>query len=206
MKFLLHTLLTFTLLLAAPLAHAERATAVQLNDADQAELTRIEAYLNDITTIKADFLQTAPNNYVAGGTFYLSRPGKLRFDYVEPNKDIIVADGSSIWYYDSKLKDASHTSISSTLADFLLRRVIKLSDDITVTDFQRGNGMIQLVMTQTKDPGEGSLTLVLNEKPLQLRQWRVVDAQQNTTEVTLQNPQYGMTLDPALFVWHTPRH
>ena len=206
MKFFLTALCATGLFFASPIAHAERAAPVQLSADDQAQLNRVEAYLNDITTIKADFLQTAPNNYVAGGTFYLSRPGKLRFDYVEPTKDIIVADGSSIWYYDAKLKDASHTSISSTLADFLLRRTIKLSDDITVTDFQRGNGLIQLVMTQTKDPGEGSLTLVLNEKPLQLRQWRVLDAQQNTTEVTLQNPQYGMPLDPALFVWHTPKH
>ena len=193
------------ILLATP-AHATDATPVQLSPDDQAEVDRISTYMNDITTAKADFLQTAPNGLVAGGTFYLSRPGKLRFDYVQPNKDIIVADGSSIWYYDSKLKDASHTSISSTLADFLLRRTIKLSGDITVTDFERGNGMVQLTLTQTNDPGEGNLTLVLSERPMQLRQWRVIDAEQKTTEVTLQNPVFGLPLDPALFVYREPKH
>jgi outer membrane lipoprotein-sorting protein len=202
MKFLLALLFAFTI----TAAHADQATPVQLSPEDQAEVERIGTYLNDITTAKADFLQTAPNGLVAGGTFYLSRPGKLRFDYVQPNKDIIVADGSSIWYYDSKLKDASHTSISSTLADFLLRRTIKLSGDITVTDFQHGNGMAEIVLTQTSDPGAGSLTLVLSEKPLQLRQWRVVDAEQKATEVTLQDPQFGLPLDPNLFVFHEPKH
>jgi hypothetical protein len=41
----------------------------------------------------------------------------------------------------------------------------------------------------------------MSESPLELRQWTVLDPQQKQVTVALQNPQYGVTLNPDLFVW-----
>ncbi|MBV8938250.1 MAG: outer membrane lipoprotein carrier protein LolA, partial [Alphaproteobacteria bacterium] len=41
-------------------------------------LKRVEDYLNGITTIVADFTQVAPDGSLAGGKFFLKRPGKMR--------------------------------------------------------------------------------------------------------------------------------
>ena len=129
----------------------------------------------------------------------------MRFDYIEPNKDTIVADGKFIWYYDSKLKDANHAPISRTFADFLLRPHIELSGgDVTITDYRRESGAVVITLTQANDPGAGSLTLTLGDKPLRIEQWRVVDGQARTTQVRLSDPQFRVTLDPKLFVWHDP--
>ncbi len=185
-------------------AEADQAKPADLTTEDQMELGQIEAYLNGISTLKAHFTQIGAHG-VSTGTFYLDRPGRLRFDYETPQKDIIVAGHELIWYYDAKTKEANHAPISRTLADFLLRRSIKLSgEDVTVTDFQRIDNGVQLTMTQTDDPGAGSLTLMLSENPLRIQQWRVVDQQGNTTQVTLQDAQFGIALNPDLFVWHDP--
>ena len=191
------------LLVSAP-AYADHAKPADLTTEDQAELAGIEAYLNGLHTVRSHFTQVGTNG-VSSGTFYLDRPGRLRFDYESPQKDIIVADRKLIWYYDAKMKEANHAPISRTFADFLLRREIQLAgNDVTVTDFQHGDNAVQLTMTQTDDPGQGSLTLVLSEKPLRIQQWRVIDPQGRTTQVTLQDPEFGIAFDPALFVWRDP--
>ena len=55
---------------------------------------KAESYLNSLKTLKANFTQMAQWNQTnVTGDFYLSRPGKLRFDYDPPVEDFIVADG-----------------------------------------------------------------------------------------------------------------
>jgi outer membrane lipoprotein-sorting protein len=204
MNKLLRVLLLVGFIGLAAAAHADQAKPVDLTTEDQAELKQIETYLNSVTTAKAHFTQIGDKG-VSSGTFYLDRPGRLRFDYDEPRKDIILADRKLIWFYDAETKEANHAPINRTLANFLLQREIQLSGgDVTVTDFQHGDNAVQLVMTATDDPGQGTFALTLSEHPMQIRAWRVVDSQNRTTQVTLDNEQYGVALDPALFVWHDP--
>ena len=48
---------------------------------DRADLARIETYLDTLRTLKAHFLQVAPNGALAEGTAWLDRPGRMRFQY-----------------------------------------------------------------------------------------------------------------------------
>jgi outer membrane lipoprotein-sorting protein len=81
----------------------------------------------------------------------------------------------------------------------LLADRVTLSGDVTVTGVQRQPGQIQVTLTRTNSPGEGSLTLIFADPPLTLRQWVVVDAQRQETKVTLYNVQQGGTFDQSLF-------
>jgi outer membrane lipoprotein-sorting protein len=161
-------------------------------------------YLNSLTTLKARFLLTSADGTQQIGTFYLNRPGRLRFEYDPPAKDFIVADGLLIYFYDAQLKQQSNAPIGQTLADFLLRKNIKLSGDIKVDRVMRGGNLLQITVRQGKDPGAGSLTLGFTENPMQLKKWRVVDAQNQTVEVELFQMETGVRLDDNLFVYHDP--
>ena len=167
-------------------------------------VARIEKYLQTLTTARARFLQTAPNGAQTIGTFYLNRPGKLRFEYDDPIKDFIVADGYFIYFYDSELGEQSNAPIGQTLADFLLRPGIKLSGDITVKDIQRTGRLVAATLVQTDDPGAGSLTLGFEENPLKLKKWRVTDPTGAITEIELFKLETGMALDDNLFVYMNP--
>jgi outer membrane lipoprotein-sorting protein len=180
-------------------AYADQAVPADLTPEDKAEVARVETYLNGLTTAKAGFTQEGANG-TSTGTFYLSRPGRLRFEYAAPDKDIIVADHNLIWYYDAQTRQANHAPVSRTFADFLLRRTIELTgSDVTITDMQRGENSVQMTLTQASDPGAGSLTLMLENNPMEIHEWRVVDAQGKTTDVKLDHPQFGLALDPSLF-------
>ena len=138
---------------------------------------------------------------VAYGTIYLQRPGHMRIVYDPPTPILIVATEGQIYYYDSKLEQVSRTTVDDTPAWFLLRPQIKLTGDVTVTGFRREPGVLRIAMTETKSPDQGSLTLVMAERPMELRQWTVIDQQQRQITVVLESPQYNIPLSPNLFFW-----
>lgn len=193
-------ILAFILLLASA---APSFAAEVLQDPQQA-VQAAEDYLANISTMRARFVQTANDGRQQTGTFYLSRPGRMRIDYDPPNKDFIVADGSLIYYYDSKMKQQSSSPISRSLADFFLRRNLSLSGDISVSDIKQENNTLQMTVVQTRDPLAGSITLLFSVKPMLLLAWRVVDAQGLVTEIRLTETQEGIPLDKSLFRYYDP--
>lgn len=191
-------LLSFLLLFSA-------APALAAPAGETAEITRVQDYLNGIKTMQARFVQTDPGNEKASGTFYLKRPGRLRFEYDPPVADFIVADGIFLYFYDGQAGEQSNMPIGNSLADFFLRKRLDLAGDVTVTDFQRKpGGLIALTLTQTADPAAGTLTIFLSDAPLALKKWKVVDAQGLTTTVELSDAVNGPRLKDSLFYYRDP--
>lgn len=199
----LAALLMLALSLSLPLSAAAALPEARTKYA--AEITAVEKYLNEIRTLKARFIQTAPNGQQVAGTFLMRRPGRMRFDYDPPVTDFIVADGMFIHYYDGEMKQGSRTLISQSLANFFLRKDLSLSGDLDVTDVQRGGGLLMVSLAQTDDKGAGTLVLGFAEKPaLELKKWRIVDAEGSITEVELFETRTGLKLDKDLFHYYDP--
>lgn len=166
----------------------------------------IETYLNDLKTMQAGFSQMSQDGVIETGQFYLSRPGKLRFQYDAPNGDYIVADGLLVHYWDDGVKNYSSAPIGTTLADFLLRKKIRFADDIQVLSLARpATGKLVITFAQAKHPEAGDLRMLFTETPLRLEKWRVTDGAGSVTEVTLKDIQTGMKLDPGLFRFVAPK-
>ena len=191
--------------LARVLAAVPPPKAAILSAAQQAEVAQIETYLNGIHTLASSFEQVSGEGSIATGKLYLSRPGRMRFEYDAPVPILLVADGLDIHYYDRELQQVSDMRIESTPAAFLLRDRIALSGGVTLTRYDHLSGVIRLTFVETSEPDQGSVTLTLTDHPLELRQWTVVDPQQKRITITLTDPQYGAPLDPRLFQWTDPR-
>jgi outer membrane lipoprotein-sorting protein len=188
-------------LLAAPAFAAD----LPVSNTNTEMVKRIEAYFNALSTLRADFTQASSDGTVTEGKFYLKRPGRLRFEYSPPVKDYIVADGLLMHYWDDELKNYSNTPIGSTLADFFLRKKIKMSGDVKVTDIQTSQDNVAVVtLVQTDNPDAGNLQLVFNTEPLQFLKWRVTGTDGGITEVALENVERDVTLDPKLFIFKPP--
>ena len=50
------------------------------------------------------------------GILYLKRPGKFRWEYDSPLKQIIVADGKRVWLHDLELDQVSHQGQNKALS------------------------------------------------------------------------------------------
>lgn len=180
--------------------------AAAWSPADSAVIAQADAYLNQVTTLKAHFLQAAQNGDTAEGTVYLSRPGKLRLEYEPPSPILVVSDGDTLYYYDKKLGQVSRIGLDDTLAGVLVAPQVHLDGgDLKVTAVTHQPGIVNITVTKRSDPRQGQITLVFTEKPFQLRQWRVVDQQGQTTTVSLFDPEAGVALNDDLFHFHDPK-
>jgi outer membrane lipoprotein-sorting protein len=194
-------LLAPLLLLSRPAAAAD----LQLTAEDRADIARIETYLNNLHTLKARFLQVAPDGGTSGGVAWLDRPGRMRFQYDKPSPLLLVAGHSLLVYYDRELHQTTNIPLDATPLGLLLRDNLRLAGDVTVTGIERQPGQIQVTMVRTKSPGDGSLTLVFADQPLTLKQWAVVDSQHQETRVSLFNVELGGSFDPDMFTFIDPK-
>jgi outer membrane lipoprotein-sorting protein len=190
-------------LAAAPGRAAPAPQAIALTQQDQADLRRIAAYLNGITTMYARFYQYSANGGTATGQMWMERPGRMRFEYSPPSPILLIADRFYVYYVDKQLAEMQKVGLKSTPAWLLLRDPITF-DDLIVTGLGRGADRLQVTVVEKEHPDGGSLTMFFSEEPLALRQWTIVDAQRRTTTVTLAGEQFGMALDPQLFIYQDP--
>jgi outer membrane lipoprotein carrier protein len=89
--------------LAAPFAHA-------------GGIDSLDQFVKTTRSGKADFTQTVttpgkdgqpPRSKTQSGSFEFQRPGKFRFIYRQPFEQTIVADGQTLWLYDTDLNQVT---------------------------------------------------------------------------------------------------
>ncbi|NBX66310.1 MAG: outer membrane lipoprotein carrier protein LolA [Proteobacteria bacterium] len=172
--------------------------------AKDARVIKAEEWLKNLKTGQARFEQSGYDGTRLTGNFYISRPGRLRFEYDPPTKDFIVADGTFLHFYDATQKQMSSAPIGSTLADFLLRPDTRLEGDLKVINTRTRNGLVHITVAQSADPSAGQVDLRFTEEPFQLKSWRILDGQGLATEITLANLKTGVPLSSKLFVYKDP--
>jgi outer membrane lipoprotein-sorting protein len=191
------------MLAAAPLLLTPALAGAQ--NLDRAALQRVEAYFNAMTTLRARFLQIAQNGAAAEGTAMIWRPNRMRFEYDPPEPTLLIAADGQFFHWDRELRQPTVVAVNSTPLGVLLRNPLSLSGDVTVPVMERVGGLLRVSIFRTAAPGEGRITLILEENPTQLRQWEVLDAQNRLTRVTLTQIETGVRLDPFLFAFNDPR-
>lgn len=184
---------------AALACAATAAAAAALSAADGRDIARVEAYLNTISSMKARFVQQTSTGRLAEGWLYLKRPNRVRLDYRPPAYLQIFANGYWLVYVDTEMEEITHVPLKSTPAGFLVRERVRLSGDIDVVRVERADGEIRVHVVQTEEPEAGRLVLTLQDSPMRLRHWTVIDAQGIETRVSLLDPEFNLALDDKLF-------
>jgi len=176
------------------------AVSADLSRSDQLELDRVERYLNELTTVKSRFTQFSSTGATASGTFYLSRPGRMRLEYDPPLPYLYVADGFWLSFFDTELGQRNDVPLGRTLADFITREELTFSGDVTVEGLRADDAQVAVDVVLTEDPGQGTLSLIFSKRPLTLTQWNVVDGQGTMTQVMLDDPEFDVDLSRSLFI------
>ena len=178
---------------------AQAPISATLTPADRGWVERIQDTLNAITTLKAHFLQIAPNGATTQGTAWLDRPGRMRFAYDKPSPLLLVANHGTLVFNDSELKQTTNLPLDKTPLGLLLAPNVTLSGAVTLTAFRHASGQLQLTLVRTATPGDGSLTLIFSDQKLALRSWSVIDAQGKQTRVILSDVVLGGSFPQTLF-------
>lgn len=176
------------------------AAPVALTPADRGWLDRIQDRMNTTPSLRGRFEQIAPDGQHISGDVWLSRPGRMRFQYDRPSPLLLVANDDKVVFRDSQLDQTTEIPLERTPLGLLLGSHISLSGDVTVTAFAHQNGRLLVNVVRTALPGEGSLLMAFDDRTLALLGWTVTDAQNRHTQIILSRLQSGEKFPDALFV------
>ena len=187
---------------AAPLIPA-------LAQADQSDLSKVNAYIRAVTTMTADFAQTDRNGQTLTGQLTLKQPGKIRFQYQKGVPLLIVGDGKALTMIDYEVRQVQRWPIGNSP----LGALIDPSKDLSKFGKVIQTGDPTILSVQARDPKRpeyGTITMIFKRDAaspagLQLYGWVALDSQNNRTAVKLSNQRYGVPVADSAFRWIDPR-
>lgn len=174
---------------------------------NRAILAKVEKMLDKITTMESRFSEfsSKDGDFMKHGTFYLSRPNKMRLIYDAPSPLEFIADGQYFIYHDKEVEQVSYLQINQTPAAILLKPDFSFDDEeFLVTDVHAVLDEYRVTAVKAGEEELGQLTLIASQDPVELKQWELVDMKGIKSTVGLFEVKENIPVDEALFHLDTP--
>jgi outer membrane lipoprotein-sorting protein len=183
---------------AALLGKADPAGS--LNPQQRAIIERVNGYLSGVQVLTGNFIQIGPDGGRTQGDFFISKPGKVRFEYDDPSPIELIADGSSVVVRDRRLATQDVYPLSQTPLRFLLADHVDLTKDTHLVAVYADDVFVTVVVEERNGiVGTSRLMIMFSAKDMQLKQWTVTDPQGYDTTVAVYNLDTSKRPDPSLF-------
>jgi len=175
-------------------------TAGVLTNDQRAIVDRVNNYLSGVQTLTGNFIQVGPDGSRTQGDFFISKPGRVRFEYNEPSPIELIADGSSVVVRDRRLATQDVYPLSQTPLRFLLAEHVDLTKDTHLVSVYADDVFVTVVVEEKNGiVGTSRLMIMFSAKDMQLKQWTVTDPQGYDTTIAVYNLDTSKRPDPALF-------
>ena len=184
------------LALLAPLAFLLPLPAA----AEKISLATLSSYLNDLTTMEADFTQVNSDGTISAGKIYINRPGRVRFEYAPPDRSLVIAGGQQVAIFDAKSNQPPEQyPLKRTPLNLILAANIDLGRAKMVVGHTEDGTSTRIRAQDPENPEYGSIELVFTADPVELRQWIITDDLGAQTTVILGEMKKGGKMGARLF-------
>ena len=193
-------------LLAALLPGAAVADAA----ADVRAAGRLEAALDSLASLRAEFRQTVTDaggerTESAEGSVSLARPGRFRWDYRVPAQ-LIVSDGTTVWLYDQDLAQVTVRPAADSLAGtpaLLLSGQADLAGAFQISDGGEEGGLAWSRL-RPKDAESDFTELRVGVSGKELRRMTLLDKLGQTTELEFSRIERNPRFEADTFTFVPP--
>jgi outer membrane lipoprotein-sorting protein len=178
----------------------QRGPAIALSPDQRSIVERVNNYLSNMRTLSGKFVQVAPDGRRTQGDFYISKPGKVRFEYDDPSPIELIADGESVVVRDRRLATQDIYPLSQTPLRFLLADHVNLMKDTNLIAVSADDVYVTVVVEEKNGlVGTSRLMIMFSAKDMQLKQWTVTDPQGYDTTVAVYNLDTSKKPNPGTF-------
>jgi len=179
----------------APLSAFAQAQAAAVNPGIA---QAIADHFSSIKSMKGGFLQIGPRGDQMSGTFFILRPGKMRFNYDPPSRMRVICDGNNVQVINDQTNTKNMYQLSKTPLSLLLANKIDLSADM-VRNVESQSDLTKITLGNRTVFGDSTITMIFDSKTYDLRQWTVIDPQGKTTDVIINNVKTNVAFDDSVF-------
>jgi outer membrane lipoprotein carrier protein len=202
-----------TLLIAsAPVRSETMALADAFSSKDlQQVLDRLQQHYHDTNSFTAKFNEEvatvgAPKR-TRQGTVSFRKPGRMRWEFGDPEKQTIVSDGATLYSYDPDLNQVVETPLkqalkSSSATSFLLG-IGNINHDFKAAfATPQTGGQIDLILDAKT--GGYKIEVGLDPKTYNLMTLTLTDQLGDTTKIDFSNIRDNVELPDSLFAFNAP--
>lgn len=174
--------------------------------------SNLVSILNSIHTMQADFVQIVANDssniQQSSGVIALQRPGKFRWEVLNPTKQLIIINNIDIIIYDYDLNQISKRKISykqvSNPALLLSSSVQKLQHDFNIKKLMKnGNGLWFELKPKANDSLFQKVQLQFIDG--ELRTMVIIDNLEQKSTINFFNEKINSPLDSKTFTLVAPK-
>jgi outer membrane lipoprotein-sorting protein len=177
-----------------------KGVGITLDDKQLETVKKVSTYFGTLESLKGAFVQTAYDAKPMKGKFYIKRPGRFRFDYALPSKQIVISDGEYLAIQDLDLNNEDRVALDQTPFRLLLRKDVDIARDAKIVELHEAEDLIVLALQDKSPDAPGKIKLFISTQPeLQIKEWVTTDAQGLDTRVEVSQLVKGEEIDGKLF-------
>ena len=169
-----------------------------INSFSNEEIFKAEKWLNNITSMTADFIQVSSDGGLAEGKIFIKKNHGFRFEYSPPSPLLIVGRGNWVIVQDLIDNTSNNYPLYQTPFSRFLSDNVSLSPEGFQTLSRTKNGILEIKVISYEENG-GFLQLDFSTNPFQLRRWIIIDQIGTEIAVTLQNHKFNIDLPASTF-------
>jgi outer membrane lipoprotein carrier protein len=160
--------------------------------------------------IQKSYLKILGQSQKAEGSVSIKKPGKMKWDYKAPDRQILVSNDQGLWLYLPDEKQVTKMKVqniysSNTPALFLAGRG-KLTKSFTIGKVTEESGLYVVeLIPRDKAQNLSKMVLLANKKNYQITGSRVYDNLGNKTEMLFSNIRTNPSLEKKLFQFEVPK-
>jgi len=183
-------------------------------DSDQAVVDSIQKQYDATRTFQAHFVQKSylkvmGQSQIAQGRVYIKKPGKMKWDYTAPDRQILISNAEALWLYlpeESQVTKMQVQSIYSSNAPALfLAGKGKLTESFQVKKINRTSKRLEVTLIPREpDHNVDRLVLFAHPKNHQIIGSRVYDKLGNQTEMIFSKIQINPSIEDGIFEFKVP--
>ena len=210
----LRHLILITLMILIPVSSHSEETALPSMSVDEI-LERVEK-IYTASRFSASFIQASTIKAMeitdsASGKLYVQYPGKMRWEYLEPESQIIVTDGLQLWMYRPEdnqvmLGQASTFFSEGKGAGFLSDiRLLRKDFNITLEDIRFGDYYNLKLVPRETNWDIAYVHLLVSRATFRIAQVFTYNAYEDVTRIELVDPQFNELFEDGLFTFEIPK-
>ncbi|MDH5379186.1 MAG: outer membrane lipoprotein chaperone LolA [Gammaproteobacteria bacterium] len=171
----------------------------------------LDDFFDKLVTLQAEFVQKSENGKLTGeqtlsGTLYIERPGKFRWDYQKPYKQLIISDGKKVWLYDVDLEQVTIKALDATIGDtpaMLLSSEGSLKNSFIIKNHPSEEGLDWVKLLPRKQDASFN-EIRIGFKNNQINTMVLVDNLEQITRISFSKIQRNPKLTGNLFSFKVP--
>ncbi len=172
---------------------------------------RLKSFFKGLDSLTADFKQvlTGEGGQVlqqSNGVLFIQRPGKFRWNYSAPYKQVLVADGKKLWHYDPDLAQVTVRPLDQAIGNtpaLLLSGKQSPEENFNITDAGKKNGL-EWIELHPKNADLNVERIRIGFAGDTIKVMEVTDSLGQVARIQFSNVKRNPRIDPNQFVFVPP--